>query len=327
LAAVITMLRLMRLLRILRLIKLMKAIRPLYRLMSGVVQSLRAMQWVLVLSLLVLYAKAIFWTTVVGHGLAYGGDEHTPDKAKDAFGTVPRSLFSLFCMMNGEFGMADEEVFPYMWGQIIFVMFMVVASWALLAILTSVVSDHMIASSQKQEEEDDQKKKLEQDETMKRRLKQIFEQFDQEGDGIITEQEWRDIMSDPGIICELQEVVGGATKEWLEEVFKDLSTPQTSSGKNKLRRSSMTSMKRRLSRGKNGEPPRILRYDAFIDFMQTRDSPANQQGIHKLLARLEHLEAEVWKAAEVKAYGSESAMRGETPRESGPGFGRQPTWG
>merc|ERR1740139_223506 len=135
----------MRLLRILRLVKLMKAIKPLYRLMSGVVDSLKAMQWVMLLCLMVLYACSIFWTTIVQEGFMFG--DNPPESATSAFGSVVRSLFTLFRMMNGDSDEA-EAVFAVPLGQLMFVVFMIATNWAVLAILTSVVSDHMISTSQ-----------------------------------------------------------------------------------------------------------------------------------------------------------------------------------
>merc|ERR1712194_694292 len=46
---IIIILRIMRILRVLRLVKLMKVVTPLYRLLVGVMDSFRAMQWVMIL--------------------------------------------------------------------------------------------------------------------------------------------------------------------------------------------------------------------------------------------------------------------------------------
>ncbi len=61
-----SLLRVMRLLRILRLVRLVRTIKPLYNLLFGIFESLKAMQWVLLLTVLLLYAGGIFWTSILG---------------------------------------------------------------------------------------------------------------------------------------------------------------------------------------------------------------------------------------------------------------------
>merc|ERR1719336_1533985 len=116
---------------------------------------------------------AIFWTTVVGEGLIN-------EKSKDldqAFGKVHASLFSLFRMMNGDTDFA-EDVFNVGWGRVAYVAFMVTVGWAILAILTSVVSDNMIEASQKTQEEDEHVAQLEADADMNKRLNRVFQHYD-----------------------------------------------------------------------------------------------------------------------------------------------------
>merc|ERR1712139_363796 len=83
-------LRMMRILRVLRLVRLMKVVTPLYRLLLGLIEAFQAMGWVLLLTLLVLYACAIVFTSLVGKGFISGG-EITPE-ADLFFGSVSKSL-------------------------------------------------------------------------------------------------------------------------------------------------------------------------------------------------------------------------------------------
>merc|ERR1719410_1053099 len=156
------MLTLMRLVRVLRLVRLLKMVKPLYRLLLGVLESVRAMQWVIVLTFLTLYACAVVFTNLVGKGLVTEGE--ISEGALEYFGSVPRSLFSLFKLMNGDLSVVTP-IANYVEGQLLFAAFMVVTNWAVLAILTSVVSDNMISTSQKANEEDEQKIRDEAQET------------------------------------------------------------------------------------------------------------------------------------------------------------------
>merc|ERR1712032_1734149 len=205
LTGVFKVLTLMRLFRVLRLVKLLKMVKPLYRLLLGVLESVRAMQWVIVLTFLTLYACAVVFTNLVGKGLVTDGE--ISQKALLYFGSVPRSLFSLFKLMNGDLDVV-EPIANYVEGQLLFAAFMVVTNWAVLAILTSVVSDNMISTSQKANDEDERKHRDELHATRVRRLKMLFGEIDQDGDACISSSEWHTILNDPGMRHELLQATG-----------------------------------------------------------------------------------------------------------------------
>lgn len=140
-----TLLRMARLLRILRLARLIRSIPPLYELMIGIASSLRSMMWVLVLTFVLLYIVALFCVKLIGQGLLWGG--HAPEKAAAVFPTVSTSLWSLFMVMNADTGTISDllEVVPL--SKSFFALYMVASNWAILAILTAVVSDNMIAAT------------------------------------------------------------------------------------------------------------------------------------------------------------------------------------
>jgi voltage-gated sodium channel len=142
---IMSLVRLMRLMRVLRLVRVLRSIPPLYTLLVGVYGAFQAMKWVIVLTLLTLYAGAIVFTNLVGKGMIYPSQQ-APPEALEVFGTMGASLFSLFEMMNGD----TEVINPIkdiLFGKFMFAGFMVVANWAVLAILTAVVSENMISTS------------------------------------------------------------------------------------------------------------------------------------------------------------------------------------
>lgn len=225
----------------------------------------------LVLSFLVLYGMAIFWTTLVGtdggEGLLF--DEEHPQMYA-AFGTVARSMFSLFRMMNGDTDFA-EEVFIVGYGRVVYVLFMITVGWVILAILTAVVSDNMIEASAQTEEEDRKAKEIEEDQLMVRRLKEVFHDNGIEKDGIVTEEQWNMIISNEEYCFKLCTATHSDTEE-LEEAFKDLSI---------------------LRKGTSTSEERILQYEKFIEFMRDKDKPADQRVLLALLARMQHLEGQL----------------------------------
>merc|ERR1719478_168059 len=117
------------------------------------------------------------------------GDEGPTQEALDVFGSVSQSLFSLFELMNGDTSVI-EPIKHLVIGRLIFAAFMVISNWAILAILTAVVSDQMMsASNDFQEEESKNKADLEEKQNVERLL-EIFEDFDKDKNGLITKSEW-----------------------------------------------------------------------------------------------------------------------------------------
>merc|ERR1712100_218856 len=103
-------LMLMRLMRILRLVRLVKAVRPLYQLAQGIIKAMQAMFWVLVLTMVALYASAILSTRMVGHAMIAARPEDIPAEVRDLFGTVGDSMFTLFGLMNGQYWRQMNEL-------------------------------------------------------------------------------------------------------------------------------------------------------------------------------------------------------------------------
>jgi len=87
--------------RILRLVKLIKAIRPLYILITSVLAALQGVAWVLVLTLVVLYALGIATTRLIGQRMIFPTGAHIPLHVTEPFATVPDSMFTLFRVMSG----------------------------------------------------------------------------------------------------------------------------------------------------------------------------------------------------------------------------------
>merc|ERR1712007_412144 len=102
--------RMLRLLRILRLLRLVKAVRPLYNLAIGIARAMQAMFWVLVLTMVALYACALLMTNLIGRAMLGGADDIDP-RTRSLFADVPDSLFTLFGMMNGQYWRSIKPIF------------------------------------------------------------------------------------------------------------------------------------------------------------------------------------------------------------------------
>lgn len=151
------LLRMLRLMRILRLVKLVKSVRPLYVMVTGVLAAVQSVVWVLVLTVVVLYAMGIMTTRLIGHRLLFSEGMRAPDDVVALFATVPGSMFTLFRVMSG--AQSDDETFALDQlmvdipsAKLAFVFFTVTSSWTLLSILTAVVSENMISTTGLEEE-------------------------------------------------------------------------------------------------------------------------------------------------------------------------------
>lgn len=246
-------LRMFRLVRVMRLVRLLRRIKPLYRLMIGVIEAMSGMQYVLLLTVIVLYAAAIIFTNLVGRGLIYRGDP--PEEAHKIFGSVLESMFMLFKVMNDDQSVVEPliESVPM---KLLFMFFMVVSNWAVLAILTSVVSDNMIAASHRIEKEDDQRALEEKRETSVCRLMTLFGEIDTDNSGDLDEHEFRALMNENGLCYELTEASGLKTQD-LEDLFACLSYAD-SSGK------------------------RTIRYADFIEKLQDEGNGASERSMFRL---------------------------------------------
>jgi len=257
---VMIILRTMRLLRVMRLLRLLRSVKPLHRLLVGVVEAMHGMQWVLLLTFILLYASAIVFTILVGKGLIF---EEIPEGAEENFGSVMQSLFMLFKLMNDDQSVADS-IITTVPGKIIFMGFMVVSNWAILAILTSVVSDNMISASQRGEREEKQKYVVVARELSAKQMLDIFKRMDIDGSGELDEQEFKAMLNDAQLCDELREA-SGLRQEDLAELFDLISEP-------------------------NQDGQRTLAYEDFIKKMLDEGTAAKERSVLRCTMQMREME-------------------------------------
>jgi len=217
--SLLPLLRMLRLLRILRLIRVLKGLKPLYKLSLGVLEAMQAMQWVLVLTLVLLYASSILFTSLVGHGLMVGVT--IPSQSRALFGSVLQSMFLLFRVMNGD-QTPMEPLLHSAQLKVLFILFMVISNWMVLAILTAVVSENMLSATndfmRAEKREDDQCAKAK----SSQRLIALFKEVDKDGDGTIDEPEFHALLADKGLCDEFCDATGLCVRD-LKDLFSFLS--------------------------------------------------------------------------------------------------------
>mmetsp|Transcript_93824 Transcript_93824/g.265049 ORF Transcript_93824/g.265049 Transcript_93824/m.265049 type:complete len:652 (-) Transcript_93824:240-2195(-) len=253
--------RMVRVARVLRLGRLLRGIKPLHRLMTGILEAMQAIGWSILLTFILLYSTAIVFTTLVGKGYIYSGDP--PPRAEDFFGTVLRSMLSLFKLMNDDQGVV-EPIINNPVGQVLFCIFMVISNWMMLAILTSVVSDHMISASQRCDREEHEKALLARQNACKRRLMQLFTAHDPNQSGGICESTFEAFMQDEETRHELCDATG-LDAMCLQDLFKYVSLRHPRKG-------------------------RILPYEDFIEALKHEGTSARERSILQMTDRLQNME-------------------------------------
>lgn len=207
LSKLMTLARLLRLMRILRLVRVVRAIRPLYMLAIGVVRAMQSMFWVLVLTFVALYALAILTTRAIGRGELLNSMHDIPEETRLMFNTIADSMFTLFAFMNSQ---EWHKVAPLLnlmpWTKLMFVVFTIYSSWALLSVMTGVVSDHIQYVREVQESEDEVAHDVRQG-NLVRTLSQIFAAADPDGSGRLRRELYMEILNSPFQVRRLQQTV------------------------------------------------------------------------------------------------------------------------
>eukprot|EP00927_Polykrikos_kofoidii_P000610 TRINITY_DN10222_c0_g1_i8.p1 TRINITY_DN10222_c0_g1~~TRINITY_DN10222_c0_g1_i8.p1 ORF type:complete len:1487 (-),score=246.06 TRINITY_DN10222_c0_g1_i8:68-4528(-) len=177
----------------LRAIRLVKVVRELYRLAKSILVSSQGMLWVVILAVMVLYAFAILFTTIIGKPLLTHvdilGDDVDLHKTLHLFMTVPESMFTLFEAMNG----TDDDLWPifnsWAWIKIYYVVFKIVTSWVIMAIMAAVFCETMTVQNRAQQLEDEQGKLKREREESKAELLRLMSLVDADNNGTISRDE------------------------------------------------------------------------------------------------------------------------------------------
>lgn len=286
-------LRMLRLLRLLRLVRLVRSIPPLFDLVVGIVQAVQGMFWVLVLTVTFLYACSLLCVRLFGHGLVFGGE--APEEVAAIFPSVFQAFFILFKLMNGD-GDALEPLLTAMpLTKAFFLFYMVVSTWAILSILTAVVSENMIATTEASREESEAQHEEDRRKFTETKLRILFFEMDKDSDMTLTRSEFRDFIKDP-VSCEQLKVV---SRNKLDE--EDLWF--------------LFNTRRILSESGNADEDYIKIQD-FTDALGKNEEDVRQSSIFRLNNRLTCLEVAV-------RNNMKDMMDAMTGGEGGSGFNQQ----
>jgi hypothetical protein len=202
---VFMLMRMLRLFRIVRLFRLLRIVRPLFELAMGIMEALQGMGWVLVLLMMMLYACSILCTRLIGKSdIMTGAASEEVDEIKKMFGSVFDSMFTLFGTISSWSLTKYEPLFVAMpvlrW---LFMLFYVYLAWALLAIMTGVVSENMIAIRDQMIAEDKHKDEIRKA-TITELLLDLFRKADADNDGTLARDEFTAMIGRPELVKKIQ---------------------------------------------------------------------------------------------------------------------------
>ncbi|CAE7331852.1 arcC [Symbiodinium pilosum] len=219
--------RLLRMLRILRVLRLVKAVHPLYLLALGIAEAVQSMFWVLLLTMVALYASAIVITRVVRETHEI---EDVPAAAKANFQNVPDSMFTLFVLMNGE---EWPDVMPLLDAcpslKFMFVLFIIISTWALLSVMTGVVSDNMIYAREAQSQKDETLQGERRSKVQKALNDVFFASRGLSTDKRLAARDWQDVLKVPFYAKKIMDVVPSVPKKDLIDMFDWLEADESDS--------------------------------------------------------------------------------------------------
>jgi len=192
----VTMLRLFRMLklaRVFRLIKLVTFLKELRLLCRGMVTAFRATMWGFIMLGLIIFVCALLTTKLVGKQCCDEDDFFSAKMLPDYFGTLPRSAFTLF-QFTMEF---QPDMVRETWedGQILTIFLLcytTLTNIMLLNMLASVIVDSILMISLEESKHGEEERLDKAREVYMGQLLELFKEFDTDGNGEITVQEFTD---------------------------------------------------------------------------------------------------------------------------------------
>jgi voltage-gated sodium channel len=184
-------LRVLRLTRLIRTVRTVKAFRTLWKLIQGIFDSGRTLLWMYIILFGVLYTFAIFATVLIGKD----GSLKNDPLAQEHFGTVPKSLLTLFQiatldswtgllrpLLKAAPGAAVTTCF-------VFFLCIMIVTMVLLNLVMAVIVQNAL---QRSEQDQEAKAKIKRDEIEADivELRDIFYEIDENGNGQLDREEY-----------------------------------------------------------------------------------------------------------------------------------------
>lgn len=147
--------RVLRIVRVVQLVRTYSFARELWLLAGGLTSSMKALGWVALVLIVALYVGAIIVTAQIGQNDAVYGAGASYDGQvwpyREYFGTVPRSMFTLFQVITLD-GWVDDILRHVVYRQplfgIFFIMFMVIMAFGVMNVIVGIIVENTLTAAQ-----------------------------------------------------------------------------------------------------------------------------------------------------------------------------------
>merc|ERR1719203_330103 len=199
----LTVLRIMRLIRLARAVRMRPEFKEMWALLKGVAGSGETLFWTYVMIFCVLYFFAIMATSLIGKAENFTDDE----LAQEHFGDVLLSMLTLFQIMTLDSWTAIMR--PLMAKQplvvLFFVVFISIAEFVLMNLITAVIVEHAFAESKNEQNEIAAELENEMEKEL-HELQYLFSRMDVDGDHMLTREEFTRAMESQKVSQKLQKL-------------------------------------------------------------------------------------------------------------------------
>jgi len=194
------MVRVLRVAKLAKVVRVMSFFRELRLMVHSILSSMQALLWVIFILGMTFYFFAITLTSGVVSQMDTDGRWNDPvtESLRNCFGSLGRSLLTLYMAITGGrdwgefYHMLQAVAYQY---QILFLMFLTFTMFALLNVVTGVFVDAATQGSQ-----NNQQMIINEEMHAKRqylkRLAEMFQQMDEDGNGTLTTSEFNDALRD-----------------------------------------------------------------------------------------------------------------------------------
>jgi len=231
--SVVSTFRLVRLARLARLVRLLRFFKPLWLLVCGIAVSMKTVFWAWSLIGLIVYIVGLVFARVFAPHTCKADDsgESVDEELAEYFGNVSRAMFSVFQIITMEDWpfLADIASRHEPWTLMLFFVLLATCTWGVMHVITAVFVEGAVAASSLRSIDIAKKAKEEREHACKH-LARIFRRADVDNDGTLSKQEFQDVLKDPIVVEQLQEV--GIDKTTAARLFDvlDLDGSQTLDG-------------------------------------------------------------------------------------------------
>jgi len=182
----LTVLRTLRLVRLAAAVRLRPEFKDMWALLKGLYESVETLFWTYIMIGCVLYFFAIMATSLIGKQDAF--KDHAI--AQEYFGDVLRSMLTLFQVMTLDSWAAivRELMAVQVWVVFFFIIFISIAVFVLMNLVTAIIVEHAFSNSKADEEDRAVRMEREKGKELEE-LRSFFELMDQDKSGTITRAE------------------------------------------------------------------------------------------------------------------------------------------